>query len=226
MSTVVRVAPQATTDLPALRALARALDGPSGGAANVLVLGDDHESGQNAVALAAWLAPQTTGLQIVPEVPVTHTEPFHVATSTATLDHVSRGRAGWSPTAQTTTGAAELTGRRPAAESGAWRELGEVVDVVRRLWTSWEPDAEIRDADTARFIDRDKVHYVDAEITDSAGETYSVKGPSTVPRPPQGELPTLLPADDPASGEVVQVNDSAEVLAAASRFGRGRQGEP
>jgi alkanesulfonate monooxygenase SsuD/methylene tetrahydromethanopterin reductase-like flavin-dependent oxidoreductase (luciferase family) len=54
--------------------------------------------------------------------------------------------------------------------------------VVRRLWDSWEDDAEIRDAATGRFIDRDKLHYIDFE-----GRWFSVRGPSITPRPPQGQ---------------------------------------
>jgi alkanesulfonate monooxygenase SsuD/methylene tetrahydromethanopterin reductase-like flavin-dependent oxidoreductase (luciferase family) len=50
------------------------------------------------------------------------------------------------------------------------------------LWDSWEDDAEIRDAATGRFIDRDKLHYIDFE-----GRWFSVKGPSITPRPPQGQ---------------------------------------
>jgi alkanesulfonate monooxygenase SsuD/methylene tetrahydromethanopterin reductase-like flavin-dependent oxidoreductase (luciferase family) len=49
------------------------------------------------------------------------------------------------------------------------------------LWDSWEDDAIIRDTATGRFIDRGKVHYIDFE-----GQFFSVKGPSIVPRPPQG----------------------------------------
>jgi alkanesulfonate monooxygenase SsuD/methylene tetrahydromethanopterin reductase-like flavin-dependent oxidoreductase (luciferase family) len=56
------------------------------------------------------------------------------------------------------------------------------VEAVRRLWDSWEDDAEIRDAATGRFIDRDKLHYIDFE-----GKHFSVKGPSITPRPPQGQ---------------------------------------
>jgi alkanesulfonate monooxygenase SsuD/methylene tetrahydromethanopterin reductase-like flavin-dependent oxidoreductase (luciferase family) len=56
------------------------------------------------------------------------------------------------------------------------------VEVLRRLWDSWEDDAEIRDVDTGRFIDRDKLHYIDFE-----GRWFSVKGPSITPRPPQGQ---------------------------------------
>jgi len=57
----------------------------------------------------------------------------------------------------------------------------------RDLWDSWEDDAEIRDQATSRFVDRDKLHYVD-----HAGERFSVKGPSITPRSPQGQLPVVV----------------------------------
>ncbi|MFZ0226189.1 MAG: LLM class flavin-dependent oxidoreductase, partial [Mycobacterium sp.] len=50
------------------------------------------------------------------------------------------------------------------------------------LWDSWEDDAIIRDAATGRYIDRNKLHYVDFR-----GRYFSVKGPSITPRPPQGQ---------------------------------------
>lgn len=56
--------------------------------------------------------------------------------------------------------------------------------MVRRLWDSWEDGAEIRDVATGRFVDRDRLHYVDFE-----GAHFSVRGPSIVPRPPQGQPP-------------------------------------
>jgi len=56
------------------------------------------------------------------------------------------------------------------------------VEVTRRLWDSWEDDAEIRDVVTGRFVDRDKLHYIDF-----TGDYFSVKGPSITPRPPQGQ---------------------------------------
>ena len=56
------------------------------------------------------------------------------------------------------------------------------MEVLRRLWDSWDDDAEIRDVATGRFIDRDKLHYIDFE-----GRWFSVKGPSITPRPPQGQ---------------------------------------
>ena len=53
---------------------------------------------------------------------------------------------------------------------------------MRRLWDSWEDGAEIRDAATNRFLDRDKIHHIDF-----AGRFFSVRGPGIVPRPPQGQ---------------------------------------
>ncbi len=215
---IVRIIPSAALDFSAVRAVVQALDSAEPG--SIVLLGDDHATGQNAVSLAAWLAAQTERVRIVAETPVTHTEPFHVATSTATLDYVSRGRAGWSPTAQTDEATAALTGRREAAGYEAWKETGDVARIVRELWTSWDGDAEIRDEETHRFVDREKLHYIDAGATDSVGETYTVKGPSIVPRPPQGELPVVVTVGDP---ECVAVVDSAlknpqDILVVGDRF--------
>ena len=71
-------------------------------------------------------------------------------------------------------------------------EAGDAVEVVRRLWDSWEDDAEIRDVATGRFVDRDKLHYIDFE-----GRWFSVRGPSITPRPPQGQPRRRRPGRTP-----------------------------
>ncbi|MEU6353568.1 LLM class flavin-dependent oxidoreductase [Streptomyces sp. NPDC047072] len=148
--------------------------------------------GPDALAVLSRVAPATTRIGLVPTVTTTHTEPFHVQAAVATLDWVSRGRAGWRIDVSATEGEARLFGRRHAAPADAlWREAGEVADVAARLWDSWEDDAEIRDEETGRFIDRDKLHYVDF-----AGASFSVKGPSIVPRPPQGHPVRVVDATD------------------------------
>lgn len=204
----VRFAPAAWTDPVALRQAVHVLESAG---VSVIVLGDDFTSGSDALTTAAWLGPATTTALLVPELPVTHNEPFHAATGTATLDYAARARGGWSPVVQTTEEQSRLVGRRSAAPAAqAWREAGEIDDVVTRLWTSWEPDAEIRDEETSRFLDRDKVHYVDFSGTDSVGEEFTVKGPSIVPRPPQGQLPTVVTVDGPESADAaVHVADVA-----------------
>lgn len=48
----------------------------------------------DAVLIAARVTPPTRHIGLVPTAIVTHTEPFHLSKAVATLDHVSRGRAG------------------------------------------------------------------------------------------------------------------------------------
>jgi alkanesulfonate monooxygenase SsuD/methylene tetrahydromethanopterin reductase-like flavin-dependent oxidoreductase (luciferase family) len=150
----------------------------------------------DAVLIAARVAPLTSHIGLVPTATVTHTEPFHVSKAIATLDFVSTGRAGWRaqlsrPAENAHFGRresrplriADLENPEVQAEmTDRFDEAGDFVEVVRRLWDSWEDDAEIRDVSTGRFVDRDKLHYIDFE-----GRWFSVRGPSIVPRPPQGQ---------------------------------------
>lgn len=153
----------------------------------------------DALLLASAVAPSVSRIGLVPSVTTTHTEPFHVGTATASLDYASGGWAGWRVKTSALAHEAANLGRRPftAVDVAAFvagdpaqlriveelfAEAGDVIEVVRRLWDSWEDDAVIRDAATGRYLDRDKLHYADFE-----GERFSVKGPSITPRPPQGQ---------------------------------------
>lgn len=149
----------------------------------------------DAVLIASRIAPSTRHIGLVPTVVSTHTEPFHISKAIATLDYVSAGRAGLRVQITARPNEAAHFGRRTVPRIEAYdhpdtRELvadlfdeaADYVEVVRRLWDSWEDDAEIRDAVTGRFIDRDKLHYIDFE-----GRHFSVRGPSITPRPPQGQ---------------------------------------
>ncbi|WP_134426399.1 LLM class flavin-dependent oxidoreductase [Mycobacterium ulcerans] len=140
----------------------------------------------DAVLVAARIAPLTRHIGLIPVATVTHTEPFHISKAIATLDYVSHGRAGWQARVSATTHEAALFGRRTVrrgeSSAEAFGEARDFVEVVRKLWDSWEDDAVIRDVTTGRYIDRDKVHYIDF-----VGTYFSVKGPSITPRPPQGQ---------------------------------------
>ncbi|MCQ4197779.1 LLM class flavin-dependent oxidoreductase [Streptomyces parvulus] len=151
----------------------------------------------DAVLIASRVAPLTRHIGLVPTVISTHTEPFHISKAIATLDHVSSGRAGLRVQITARPNEAAHFGRRTVPRIEAYGhpharkpvadlfdEAADYVEVVRRLWDSWEDDAEIRDAATGRFIDRDKLHYIDFE-----GRHFRVKGPSITPRPPQGQPP-------------------------------------
>ena len=151
----------------------------------------------DAVLIAARIAPTTSNIGVIPTITTAHTEPFHISKAIATLDFVSTGRAGVQVRVGGLGGEAALFGRRPGLDVTAQNvddpdvrailaerldEAADYVEVVRRLWDSWQDDAEIRDTATGRFIDRDRLHYIDFE-----GPHFSVRGPSITPRPPQGQ---------------------------------------
>lgn len=136
----------------------------------------------DAALIAARVAPLTSRIGLIPTVTTTHPEPFHISTAIATLDYVSSGRAGWRPRIGSAAEAGHFGRRDSFDRDDLLDEAADVVEAVRRLWDSWQDDAIIRDADSGRFLDRDKLHYTDFE-----GRFFSVKGPSITPRPPQGQ---------------------------------------
>ncbi|NIZ91001.1 LLM class flavin-dependent oxidoreductase [Kineococcus rubinsiae] len=159
----------------------------------------------DALATACWLGPQTSRIGLLPTVTLTHTEPFHVSTATATLDLVSEGRAGVVVDVSTDAASAAAIGRRaPAPADVVWGQAEDVVEAVARLWDSWEDDAEVRDVATSRFVDRERLHYVDAPVRtgdpapDGLTGAFTVRGPSIVPRTPQGRpvVAVRLPAGE------------------------------
>ena len=203
----------------------------------------------DSVLVAARIAPLTTSIGLIPTAVVTHTEPFHTSKAIATLDYVSSGRAGVRVKVSGRPDEAALFGRREVAglrlddpgidaPGGPMDELfdeaADYVEVMRRLWDSWEDDAEIRDAATGRFVDREKLHYIDFE-----GRHFSVRGPSITPRPPQGQPIVSALAHRPIPYRLVgrsadlgfitpRVGDDARAVVAeirAERAAAGRSGE-
>ncbi|WP_329112578.1 LLM class flavin-dependent oxidoreductase [Streptomyces sp. NBC_01353] len=144
--------------------------------------GADTVGRVGAVERAAFIAASTGALGIAPAVATTYAEPFHVSSQLASLDHVSTGRAAWWVTTEESAEAARAWGRpRVEGAEALAREARDAVRVVRDLWDSWEDDAVVRSVATSRYLDRDRLHHIDF-----TGETYTVKGPAIVPRPPQG----------------------------------------
>jgi alkanesulfonate monooxygenase SsuD/methylene tetrahydromethanopterin reductase-like flavin-dependent oxidoreductase (luciferase family) len=157
----------------------------------------------DAVMTLAYAAMRTERIGVLATVTTTHTEPFHVSKNLATLDHVSGGRALWRVAVSTGPEAAARFGRRAAPDpDAAATEAAAVVETVRLLWDSWEDDAVIRDVATGRYLDRDKVHYVDVTTP-----WFSVRGPSITPRPPQGQLLVAVDAPGPLASLAGSVAD-------------------
>src|ERR1700677_489317 len=64
-----------------------------------------------SVERAAFLSAALSVLSVVPAVSTTYSEPFHVSSQLASIDHVTAGRSGWVATVTDTPGAASAWGR-------------------------------------------------------------------------------------------------------------------
>ncbi|MFJ9060413.1 LLM class flavin-dependent oxidoreductase [Streptomyces sp. NPDC102409] len=167
---------------------------------------------------AAYVAPLTDRIGLAPTLHVATTEPFHLATQLASLDHASHGRAGWVVGAAAGEDELATVGGAALPAAALAREAADVIDAARALWDSWDDDAVIKDVATGRFLDWRRVHHIDFE-----GASFTVKGPLITPRPPQGQVVVLasdaLAAD--ARADVVLVGrPGLGAIAARSRAAR------
>jgi alkanesulfonate monooxygenase SsuD/methylene tetrahydromethanopterin reductase-like flavin-dependent oxidoreductase (luciferase family) len=171
----------------------------------------------DAVNRASFVAATTSTIGLVPVIETTYAEPFHTSSQLATLDYASRGRGGWVAVRVADPAAGRAWGRTILTDQADLdREQRDSITVVRQLWDSWEDDAVIRDYASGRFLDRDRLHYVDFD-----GESFAVKGPAIVPRPPQGQLVVFGAEADREHVDVVLIaeadRDAATAAAASSR---------
>lgn len=184
------------------------------------------------LTLLSLLAGVTEHIGLIGTATTSYNEPYHIARKFASLDHLSGGRAGWNVVTSVVGDESRNFGREEHfSHSGRYERAEEFVDVVRKLWNSWEGGAVTLDADHGRYFDPAKVHAID-----HVGAHFSVRGPLNISRTPQGE-PVLVQAGASASGKrlaariaeiIFAPHDDmsaaqayyAEVKAAAAAFGR------
>ncbi|MDX2159023.1 MAG: LLM class flavin-dependent oxidoreductase [Hyphomicrobiaceae bacterium] len=134
------------------------------------------------LTLLPALAVVTRHIGLVTTASTTYNEPYNLARKFATLDHISRGRAGWNVVTSWSDAEARNFGRDAQLDYDTrYARAAEFVDVVRGLWDTWEDAALVLDKASGQFIDEAKLHALDHK-----GRFFSVSGPLNVARPPQG----------------------------------------
>jgi FMN-dependent oxidoreductase (nitrilotriacetate monooxygenase family) len=145
--------------------------------------------GTEPLTLLSALAAVTERIGLGGTLSTSYAEPYHAARLFASLDHLSEGRAAWNAVTSVSDAEARNFGRdEHYPHDVRYARAAEFIDVVGRLWDSWEEEAVAPDKAAGTFADPHRVHYVD-----HAGEWFRVKGPLSVPRPPQGH-PVLIQA--------------------------------
>jgi FMN-dependent oxidoreductase (nitrilotriacetate monooxygenase family) len=141
------------------------------------------------VPLAVLMVQATSRLGVVPTMSTSFYPPFLLARLCATIDHLAKGRFGWNIVTSAEDRAAQNFGMDKLYEHDERYAMAtEYLEVVTKLWESWEPDAVVRDRETGTYVDYTKVHTIDFE-----GKYYKSRGPLNTLRPVQGR-PVLLQA--------------------------------
>ena len=133
-------------------------------------------SGWSRWTMLAALAAVTTRIGLVATATTTYNDPFSLARKFATIDHISKGRAGWNlVTSQNVDEAQNFSRDSHLDHALRYQRAQEFYDVVTGLWDSWDDDAVIRDRESGRYIDPGKVH-----VLNHMGEHFSVRGPLNI----------------------------------------------
>jgi FMN-dependent oxidoreductase (nitrilotriacetate monooxygenase family) len=175
--------------------------------------GNAKVAGFEPVTLFSALAPLTKRLGFIATSSTTYEEPYSVARKFASLDLISDGRAGWNVVTTATEAAAHnfnLDQQHPHAVRYA--RAAEHVDVVKKLWDSFEDDAFLRDKETGRFFHEGKLH-----ATNHRGTHFKVKGPLNVSRSPQGH-PVIVQAGQSEDGRGLAAATAEVIFTAHQRL--------
>ncbi|MGE0222999.1 MAG: NtaA/DmoA family FMN-dependent monooxygenase [Acetobacteraceae bacterium] len=161
--------------------------------------------------LAPFMIQATSKIGIVTTLSTTEYNPFLLARLTNTLDHVSDGRSGWNLVTGSNDGGAQNFGHeRQFPHDQRYDMADEYVELVQKLWDSWEPDAMVIDRDQEIFADPSKVHPVHFE-----GKYFRSRGPLSGPRSPQGH-PVICQAGGSTRGRTFAARWAETIIASAT----------
>lgn len=154
---------------------------------------DTYGDSMEAALKHGWLGPKNDPIPLVPlmaqgskhvgiisTVSTMQYHPFMAARQFRTLDHLTNGRVGANVVTSVAHRVAHNLGldRMPAHDE-RYAMAEEWVEIVTRLWDSWEDGAVIGDQSIPMYADHTKVHPIDFK-----GKYFSSRGPlSTIPSP-------------------------------------------
>jgi N-acetyl-S-(2-succino)cysteine monooxygenase len=138
--------------------------------------------GFDPLELLAALSRSTSRIGLIATASTTYSAPYDLARRLATIDHLSGGRAGWNIVTTRYAGAAGNFGLAAHPDpADRYARAEEFVDVVTRLWESWDAGAVLADQEKGVWADTDLIRPVDFH-----GRFFDVSGALTLPRSPQG----------------------------------------
>jgi FMN-dependent oxidoreductase (nitrilotriacetate monooxygenase family) len=141
------------------------------------------------MTLLPALAMVTQDVGLVTTASTTYNEPYNRARRFASLDLISKGRAGWNVVASWSEHEARNFGLETTLDYDTrYARSAEFVEVVKGLWDGWEDGALVLDKASGRYFDEARMHVLNHD-----GRFFKVRGPLSVACMPQGH-PVIVQA--------------------------------
>jgi FMN-dependent oxidoreductase (nitrilotriacetate monooxygenase family) len=161
--------------------------------------------------LTAVIGAQTRQVGIVATMSTLGYPPFLLARLACTTDHITGGRFGWNIVTSGENSAAQNFGLNELPEHDLRYEMAdEYMEVVNRLFASWDKDAVIMDRTSAMYADGGKVRPINF-----VGKYYRCRGPLNTAPSPQGR-PTYFQAGGSPRGREFAARHADAVIATAN----------
>lgn len=157
---------------------------------------DRHLSdAMDPLIILSALASVTSRIGLIGTASTSFDHPFHLARRFASLDHITKGRAGWNIVTSSNALEANNFGLDSMPDHAErYARAADVTQAAMALWASWQADARIADKPSGRYLDPAQVQPIDHD-----GAFVRSRGPLNVPRSPQGR-PILAQAGASEAG--------------------------
>ncbi|MCS3429871.1 LLM class flavin-dependent oxidoreductase [Klebsiella sp. BIGb0407] len=169
------------------------------------------------LTLLSAIAVNTSQIGVIGTVSTSYNEPYNLARTVASLDHLSGGRAGWNLVTSATDLEAQNFGlNTQQLHQDRYARAEEFVDVVTGLWQSYEHDTLVLDKASGRYYNPEKLHQLNHK-----GQHFSVRGPLNSLRSRQ-DKPLIVQAGASADGLKLAARTADMVFSAAQTLEEGQ----
>ncbi|WP_348619728.1 NtaA/DmoA family FMN-dependent monooxygenase [Paenibacillus polymyxa] len=164
------------------------------------------------VSILSALSMVTHSIGLTATIATSYADPFTVARQIASLDKISKGRAGWNAITSNPGGLANYS-RSHLRKVDLYPMKKEFLEIVEGLWDSYEDDAFIRDKKSGVFYDPGKMHPLHY-----TGNYFSVEGPLNISRSRQGR-PVVFQAGTSMEFMDIAAQHAEIIMAPGDDFG-------
>lgn len=163
------------------------------------------------LTMLSAVAVNTRRIGLAATASTTFSDPFTMARTFSSLDHISRGRAAWNVVTSFSADVAKNFSRDDMPNHAErYARAREFLQVTSKLWEGWEEGAVEPDPASGQYFVNEKINPIN-----HVGEHFQVQGPLNITRSPQGR-PVIIEAGSSADGQQLAAETAEVVFTAAA----------